>query len=164
MVAVTDREMLGSRVPSQLKEAVDRENRPNQDIVEAALRRYLATDEAAMLEMRLDHRQKERSMLAEERDDLNRQIKQLDEEIAALESQIEDVRNAEATYEESLDALLDEMVETGMHVDSGHGRIDDIVEAHDLTNPEVHADLKERAEERGLNLPDKRFEPMGGPR
>lgn len=153
--------MLGARIPSQLKDEVDREDRPNQDVVEAALRRYLGTDDRGRLEMRLEHAREKRRIQVEKRDYHQQKIDELDEEIAAVESRLADLESDARTYTEELDAILDEMVETGMHVDHGHGAITDLVDEPKRSADEVHADLKERAQERDLELHDRRFEERG---
>lgn len=156
--------MLSGRVPPQLKRRVDTDPRANQDVIQAALRRYLGTDEASVLEMRLDHRRTEREMLERERRDLEERINRLDEEIEAMETQVEDVLEAEQEYADGLDEILDGMIETGMHVDPGHGSVDTLAETHNVPAVQVIDDLQERADERGLDLPTEQFEAKGGGR
>ena len=149
-------------LPESLARQLDLDDRTKKDAVIAALRREYGTTDEARLEMRLDHRRERRRMLVEERDDIQREINQLDEEIEALEGQLEDVHAAEENYEDELDGLLDEMVESNGHIFPGHGSVDSLAATHDLHPQTVIEDVKQRAEERDLGLADRRFEEKGG--
>jgi len=150
--------MLSSRQPPEIKRAVEADPRSNQEVIEDALRRHLGTDKTAILEMRLDHRQCEREMLARERDELNQRIQQLDEEIEYIERQISDLKSTQAKYDTEIDEILDSMADSGTSVFVGHGRIRRLAERKSLEQQTVIADLKERAEQRGLDIPEAQFE------
>lgn len=163
---MTDEEvqMLSARVPVKLKHLVHKDLRDNQDVVRHALRREFGSDEQARLEMRLEHRRDQRDMLERERKQLVDQIQSLEEEIAALESQINHVETTDQDYCEDLDDLIDEMLDVGMSVWPGHGKVQDIATQHDTDPKEVVDDLRERASEIDAGLPDHRFEDgNGGP-
>lgn len=161
---MTDREMLGVRLPSQLKDEVDLEGRPNQEVVEAALRQYLGVGDRSRLEMRLEHARKMREMEVEKRDAHEAEVDRLDEEIGALTSRLDELEAAAKSYAERIDEILDEMVETGMHVDPGHGAVEDLVEEPHRPADQVLDDLRDRAEELHLGLPDRQFEAKDGGR
>ena len=151
-------------LPESLARQLDLDDRTKKDAVVAALRREYGTTDQSRLEMRLDHRRERRRMLVDEREDLQREINQLDEEIEALESQLQDVQASEENYADNLDEILDGMVESGMHVFPGHGKVESVAEAHDLRAEGVVEDLKERSEERDLPLSENHFSSAGGRR
>ena len=155
-------EMLSGRVPSELKRLVDADPRNNQDVLRTALKREFGSDETSRLEMRLEHRREQRRMLERERKEIEGDIASLDEEIAALEEQLDALEAETSRYESALDDILDMMTESEMHVDPGHGKVTTLATESGNTAEAVIEDLKDRADERGLNLSEDRFRPRGG--
>ena len=156
-----NRERLIAEVPSNLKQLVDADQRTNRDVVISALKRELGSDETSRLEMQLEHRREQRQMFKKEIQGTQSKVASLNDEISALEDQLETIEDESDSYENALDDVLDEMVDEGTHVFDGHGSIRDIATDHNTDQPVVIDDLKDRADERNLDLSDFRFEQIG---
>lgn len=153
-----DRERLVAEIPSDLKELVDADQRTIREVVEAALWREFGGRRKSSLERRIEEKERRISIIESERNERERELEEQRDELAALKRELETVEDEQASYETDLDDLLNEMVDTGMHVFEGHGSVQNIAATHDLDQPAVVDDLKDRAVERDLSLTDARFE------
>lgn len=100
-----DREMLGARVPSELKQLVDADPRTNQEIVEAALWREFGGKRKGAIERRIDELRERKSVIQSEVDARQEELDELGELIESLRQDLESaeedkrekVRNAAET-------------------------------------------------------------------
>ena len=73
-------EMLSGRVPSELKERVRQDPRPNQQVMKEALEREFATEDEAAVLNRLDEINREMETLREQKERREQKLSQKEEE------------------------------------------------------------------------------------
>jgi chromosome segregation ATPase len=108
--------MISGRVPWELKQLVDSDNRDNQKVIEDALRREFGGTNKASIERRIDEKRQRVGNLETERNERDREIEQLQNEIEALNEQLNSIDENQALspheqYQEELTDILEAMDE-----------------------------------------------------
>ena len=108
---MSDREMLGVRVPDDLKALVDADDRTNQEIVEAALWREYGGERQSALERRIEEKKRRISMIESERNERNRELNEMQDELEALESKLDATESVEErTISEAVETFTREEI------------------------------------------------------
>jgi len=132
-----DREMLSARVPAELKQLVNADERNNQEVLEAALWREFGGERVTSLERRLEEKESRRSLLERERNERDREIGELESEISALENRLDNL-------EESKTKELEEALRGVKKVpdDPETGYVQEVAEKYDMDPEEVLKESK----------------------
>lgn len=171
-------------VPQEAKEILDEQEGTQSDILTESLFDTFGgrvRDTAPTIKRGIENKQQKIRQLQDKKSELKRekerQIREYDEQIerceediagakeriAELEERLVELQEEQQSYEESLDELLDDMVENPrMHVDATYSGVkerarEEYGSQSKENRKQVVEDLKDRADERGLDLPDKRF-------
>lgn len=108
VVGVSDesRERLVAEIPTELKELCETDRRSIREIVEAALWREFGGERKAALERRIEEKRRRISMIESERNERNRELEELRDELTALETKQENTTTvAEEVIAEALETF-----------------------------------------------------------
>lgn len=166
------RERLVAEIAAELKERVDADTRSNRQVTEVALRKELGDHRESVLDIRLQHKKRQRQRIEDRMDerrkefeeemrDYRQELEQVDaeiEEIAAEKEESPEVATPDERYAEQVGELLDKL-ENG---ELGAPRLqpilcEDIADDHGKTPEEVHEDAKQRAAEQDRELMNTDF-------
>ena len=164
------RKLWSGELPVETLEALKKEAKesdmPQWKVADQALRMYLGLDEGsteAALERQLEDVRQELEQRREQRQQLKQEEDQLEERLDMLSEQLEDVRDRKQSYKEQLDGILEDMLENpGQTVMAYMSRIKDAATDEygrptKENNSRVIADLRDRRDERGLEIAAHRF-------
>lgn len=161
MAQADNTETLYAEIPPALKYLADSDDRPNKEVVIAALERELgvSTEDSTAaidrkmrrLEQRLDE---EQEALRQHRDS----VSSLKKDLTRLRDLREQKADDAAEYEDALDAILDDMEAGDLpYVAYYHARVDELRELVDRSAEEIHLDLQQRAGAQDRDLQHNRF-------
>lgn len=97
-----DREMLGARVPSELKKLVDADERSNQDVVEAALWREFGGQKLGSLDRRIEEQKQYVAMKESQYNERGRELDEAEKELEALLAKRERIEEKQDEKKEDL--------------------------------------------------------------
>lgn len=101
-----DSEMLSTRVPPELKDLVDADSRPNQEVVRAALWREFGGKRKGDLERRIDEKERRINVVEDELEGREDELDELNRELHTLRDKYEEkVEEEEETLAEAIEAL-----------------------------------------------------------
>ncbi len=153
-----------------LKEEAGESDMPQWKVVDQALRMYLGLDEGSTesaLERQLEDARTELEQQRKQREQLEQQEDQLEDRVEMLAEQLEDIREQKQSYKEQLDSILENLREN-----PGQTAMAYMSEIRDAATDEygrdtkanidrVIADLQERRDKHGLDIPDTQFKRTG---
>lgn len=154
---MTDLELLGARIPPELKQLVDADSRTNQDVVEAALWDEFGGHRQSALEKRIEHKDRRISQVKREIEDLQEELATLETEKESLQHQLEEMESASEAYESTLDQLLTEAETGNRDARIIPSTLGDIADKHGKPADEIHEELKERAIDQERDLQTTMF-------
>jgi septal ring factor EnvC (AmiA/AmiB activator) len=93
---VSEKERLVAEIPEDLKRLVDADRRSNKEVVEAALWREFGGQRKAALDRRIEEKERRRSMVESERNERNRELETIDQELEALRAKRDNIDKQEA--------------------------------------------------------------------
>ena len=165
MVAVPNQaegtETLYVEIPPSLKYLVDEDDRTNKDVVVSALERELGVntaDSVAVIDRKIRRKEERLEQELEEAREHRDRVAQLKDDLDEIRELREDKVDQEGSYEDALDALLDQMGAGDFpQVWAAHPRVDDIRGEHGRSNEEIHYDLRSRAADQGRELLNTNF-------
>lgn len=139
------RELLGARIPLELKQLVDADSRTNQDIVEAALWDEYGGHRQSALEKRVEHKDRRITQVKKEIEDLQEELATLETEKESLQHQLKEMETATKSYESTLDQLLT-AAETGERQTRFiPSTLQDVANEHGKPADEIQSELKQLA-------------------
>lgn len=152
-----------TRIPEDLKETVDRHPDSNQDITARALRKEVGLNGKTELDIRIE--QKERRI-----DNVRKEIDELEDVLADHMGDLEELKERRKQLTEpdekrleDIDEILDEMVETGRNMWPESNTVGRIATDHFNADRDAAFEaIKDRSEERDLNIPNEQFTEPGG--
>ena len=151
---MSERVLLGTRIPEELKQLVDADPRTNQQIVEAALWNEFGGRKASALEAKKEHKVRQleaiQASIGSEEEDLER-VKQ---EIRSIEGQIEQAESGPSQYEVELRDLVNAL-EKGAHIWPEHQRVQEIATKFAKQEEDVIVDTRNLVNN---DIPDGQFE------
>ncbi len=151
---MSDRKMLGARIPKELKDLVDADPRDNQEIVEAALWNEFGGRKKSALEAKKEHKLQQleaiEASIESEQEDKQRVL----QEIEAINGQIEKVEETDSPYETALKELVNTL-EKGGHLWPSHKQVKETATKFAKDPEVVIDDLRERA---GDDITEDQFE------
>jgi len=105
--AVTDEdtERLVADIPKQLKELMKADPRTIREITESALNREFQTAKTAALERRIEEKRSRLNQLEHERNERQREIAEVEDDLSRLEATLERAENSGPTIDDAVDAL-----------------------------------------------------------
>lgn len=148
--------MLGARVPTWLKNLVDSDPRPNQEVVRVALMQEMGGKRRATLEMKEEHLEQDLEFLKEKKRDYDEEITTKKQELERVRERIEEKSDREQAYTDRLDTKLDAL-EAGDIDRLTPLLLEDIAEEFGMSPDDVHADARERAAQQGRDIVAGRF-------
>lgn len=158
---------LATNVPLEVKEILEeQEGYLWESITDAVFNTYggerLSSPAALERELELTERQLRNTL--EEKQDIETKIDRLKQKRTALKERREELLEERETKQDALDALLDDLANSGRSVDPGHGAVKGIARRFfggEAESERVIDVLKERRDERGLAIADQQFEEGG---
>jgi len=123
-----EREMLSARVPAELKQLVDADQRDNQEVLEAALWREFGGQRRGAVERRIEEKERRLSMVTSERKERKREEETIKEEIAALEEKKKAIDENKAEHKEEKLRKLKRVPN-----DPDHSFVQEVAEELDMT-------------------------------
>jgi len=159
---VSEEIQLKVRVPDELKDLVDADQRNNKEVVKAALWSEFGGRKKSALEAKKQHKIEQLQAIEREIDKEREDKERVRSEVEALEAKIEKMDEEKVSRQEFVDSLLDELLDGDLGnlvpdvitSREGYDRLDDGAdELHDLA--------KERAVERDLPLRTSSFMTYG---
>jgi len=164
---VSDRVQIALEVDPQAKEVLkEQDGYMWENLQRAVFETYggdLETPSAIAAE--IEQAKRERRNAIERKQEAEKEVQRQNQRIESLQERLEELRDEEGTVEEALDEVLDDMSELDLRVWPDHGKVNRLAREHfnGATGHEVIEALKERADERDLELSDDQFEePYGG--
>jgi chromosome segregation ATPase len=143
-----------------LKQAIDEHDMTMRDIVHKGVRGLLGQadlEEEYLLKARIEELEQEISHWESKEQEAYEKKESKLQELDILQMKLAETREEANTYEDDLDAILDDMVDNGMNVFEDHPAVKDIARSHNHDPEEVITDLRARADTRVLGLDKTRF-------
>jgi len=158
---IDDQEMVqvSHLVPEDVKEDA-RENAQHGDLSEAVRQAYEIVadgddyEDRFRLEQRLERTRSEYESLVEQKERIEREMRDLKSQIGRLESKLESIEEADAEYNESLKDLTVSLRQ-GEHLFPSHAAVQEAAELGNCEARDVIQELKDRNPE----IPDDAFVP-----
>lgn len=94
--------MLSGRVPEELKQLVDADPRPNQEVMRVVLWSEFGGEREGEIRTRIREKRNRKDVIREEKQTRADEMETLDEEIDALESKLDKVESADSERAEKL--------------------------------------------------------------
>jgi beta-phosphoglucomutase-like phosphatase (HAD superfamily) len=142
-----DTERLVAEIPRELKMLVDADRRTNKEVVEAALWTELGGQKQAAIERRIEEKKRTKTNLETQRNEREREIEELKEEIGGLEELLEEtlsqreqqriqaIRQVELTSLASVDEPI---------IETSEDELQELAEGADMTVTELKTEAKRR--------------------
>jgi hypothetical protein len=142
-----DTERLVAEIPRELKMLVDADRRTNKEVVEAALWTELGGQKQAAIERRIEEKKRTKANLETQRNEREREIEELKEEIGGLEELLEEtlsqreqqriqaIRQVELTSLASVDEPI---------IETSEDELQELAEGADMTVTELKTEAKRR--------------------
>jgi len=153
---VSDDELMGVRIPSELKRMVDADSRTNQEVVEAALWREFGGKRKGLVDVQIERKQDQLESVASERDELSDEVNRLRQEIEALKATREEIESG-STYREDVLSLLEKIEGGGGHIWPSHDEVEKLATQEDKQPEEVIDDARELAATEGMDILTTQF-------
>jgi predicted nuclease with TOPRIM domain len=150
-------EMLGARIPEELKQLVDADSRTNQEIVVAALWREFGGKRKSVVEAQLEQKESRLKSLHEEQDELAAEADRLEAEVTALRERVDTLDGGDDAIEAALDDLLDDLEAKGTHIWADAEPIQALAREHGLQADDVFSRLKHRAAIQDRDMEKRQF-------
>jgi len=106
VVAMAEKVMLSARVPKELKELVDSDQRTNQEVVKAALWREFGGKRVDALDRRIEEKKRRISMVESEKNERERELNEHKRELEALQEKRD---TAAGQHEQELDTARENL-------------------------------------------------------
>jgi predicted nuclease with TOPRIM domain len=151
-----ERVQIGPRIPKNLKKMLDGDERPNHEIIEAALWREYGGKKKRLVETQIERKREQLHSIKEEREGLAEEEQSLESEIMALKERLDTLEGKSDALATDLDDILDRM-EDGEHMWPDAGPIEEASAAHGLADTDVLERLKHRAAEQGRAITTHQF-------
>lgn len=132
-----------ARIPRNLKQLVDGDERTNKEVAKTALWREFGGERQELIDMRINQKQEEEEMILQHIDELKDDLEDVREEKQALLSKRAKMEEEQNAYEEHLEDL-EEFLLQGRHLDPSHARVKNAANVGDVEPAEVIQDLKDR--------------------
>lgn len=160
------RERLSTNVPPEVKEIVEEQDDYQWKVITDAIMQTYGGERLnsiPALEREREQHSRQIRNFKEEISDREEEIDRRKRRIGEIDGRIEQMEEERSTYADEIEALLNKMAESSMHVYIGHSRIQRLARHEyggkkDEKQKQVIADLKDRADERDLGLSASRFE------
>lgn len=168
-----EREATTTELPPETKELLQSQDMFMWEAIVEAAHAYYGGEQLNSIpavRREMDRNRRDKRDLVEEIHEREDEVDRLNQRYEELEAHLHKLEEQQETYEQGMDALLDDMVDSDMHVFVDHTRVQDLARKEyagttDEKQAAVLADLRERAGERNLGLSPERFEEadqMGG--
>jgi len=131
------------RIPRNLKQLVDSDERTNKDVAKTALWREFGGERQELIDMRISQKEDEEEMILQHINELKEDLKNVREQKQALLSKREEMEEEKDAYEDHLEEL-EEFLLQGRHLDPNHPRVKNAASVGDVDSQEVIEELKER--------------------
>ena len=125
-----DTERLVAEIPAELKQRVDADPRTNKEVVEAALKTEFATEEEAAVQRRVDEKERRLSNLKSERNERDREINEVREELETLKNRLKSVDEMKQAKQDDIDMRLEELETVRMEIDESHPSVEGLARKH----------------------------------
>ncbi len=150
-------------LPDELHALLNADSRSNSEAVEAALWAEYGGQKKAAIEVRLENKRNELEAAKTTLEDDRKNVVELREEVERLERMADTVEDKDEQRLEDIDEILDEMVQTGRNLWPESNSVERIAAEHYNADRErAFEEIKARAEDRDLNIPDEQFTEPGG--
>ena len=151
-----DTERLVAEIPAELKQRVDADPRTNKEVVEAALKTEFATEEEAAVQRRVDEKERRLSNLKSERNERDREINEVREELETLKNRLKSVDEMKQAKQDDIDMRLEELETVRMEIDESHPSVEGLARKHyDGDTTAALEAMQERNE--GLEIVPRRY-------
>jgi len=154
---MSNRELLGARIPPELKKLVDADPRSNQDIVEAALWAEFGGRKKSALEAKKDHKLDQLEAIDASIESEKKERRRVQEQVDAIDAQIERIEEEGPVYEDDLVELLDDFANSRAVFPRYKSEVTDISETHAKSLKQVISDIKDYAETHDYDIDDDRW-------
>jgi len=148
-------------LPEELHDLLNADSRSNSEAVEAALWAEYGGQKKAAIEVRLENKRNQLKAAKDTLESERQNVTELENEVSKLQSMVETVEDKDEARIGDIDEILDDMVETGSSIWPKANQVEEIAREHYGgigDRKEAFQDIKERAEERELDLPPEQFE------
>ncbi len=125
-----DTERLVAEIPAELKRRVDADPRTNKEVVEAALKTEFATEEEAAVQRRIDEKERRLSNLKSERNERDREMNEVREELETLKNRLKSVDEMKQAKQDDIDMRLEELETVRMEIDESHPSVEGLARKH----------------------------------
>lgn len=102
-----DRVMLSGRVPNELKQLVDADERTNQEVLEAALWREFGGQRKGAVERRIEEQKRKISLIESERNERDRELEEERQTLEALKEKHTAIEQREESQKELMQDVID---------------------------------------------------------
>ena len=133
-----ERVMISGRVSPELKEEVNRDPRDNQDVLQDALERELATKEEAAVLRRLDEIDREITELKGQKNERERKIDEKEDEKERLQKSLKQMEQSQERHKETVLEKAEKMP-----ADPEHPFVIDHADTLDMDPQELAAEIAE---------------------
>lgn len=148
-------------IDDDLHAALKDKDRSMKDYVNATIREDLGLDDLSSedaVQRRISQKEDELRDVRKEREQLEAREDSLAEEIERLEEKIEVIEANSQSITETIDGILDDMVDNPRkHVFVALPVVKRAASEHDVTAGDIMQALRDRADERELNIEEERF-------
>lgn len=135
---MSERVMLSARVPEELKQLVDSDQRDNQEVIRAALWREFGGERKAALERRIEEKERRVSLIESEKNERERELQEEKQELQALKTKL---TSQEKQREKKMRDTLEKLEKTPWKPDNA--AIQTNAEDLDMTPQELIAELED---------------------
>jgi len=163
-----DRETLATNIPPETKEILEEQDGYLWEAVtEAVHNTYggerLETPEAVRREIEIQERNRRDKI--ERKNELETEIERHEQRVDSLKEKLAEMQDTDDERVDELDEILDLMLNEGARFWDDHPKVVDLARRYyggKYDADMVISDLRERAEERDLEIPEDQFEPKYG--
>ena len=153
-----DETLMGVRVPDELKQLVDADQRDNKEVVIAALWNEFGGKRKPVMQSQIDSKREQLNALTQEKQEIKEEEDRVRKKINALESKLDKMQGGEEAYINALDGLLDRLESRDIeHIYPESPEFDEIVNTRPESKQDAFADLKERAKEQEREITNYQF-------
>jgi septal ring factor EnvC (AmiA/AmiB activator) len=139
---MSDEVLLGVRVPGELKQLLDADDRTNKEIVQAALWREFGNTEKTTLERKIDELESRIRITENERNERDRELDTLREKREAMQQRLESLESQQQTQNQIREQWFDKL--RGIPADEDMAMVHRVADELDMTRQEVVAEMEER--------------------
>lgn len=154
---MSDRELLGARIPPELKRLVDADERDNQQVVEAALWNEFGGRKKSALESKKEHKLDQLEAIDASIEAEKKERRRVQEQVDAIDAQIEQIEQEGPVYEDDLIAFLDNFANSRAVFPRFKSDVEEIATEHNKSLKQVISDVKDYAEAHEYDIDDDRW-------